>query len=83
MENTKKKSKLVFNLEFTTSKLLAYILVLLSGFLGYALLSSEVVIIGFFIAGALSGVKSLSDNVVKMKSAFTAGGEDKKEKEIL
>lgn len=83
MENTKKKSKLVFNLEFTTSKLLAYIIVLLSSFLGYALLNSEVVIIGFFIAGALSGVKSLSDNVVKMKSAFTAASEDKKEKEIL
>lgn len=51
--------KINFNLNFTTSKLLAYIVVLLSAILGYLLTSTEVVIVGFTIGSTLSGVKSI------------------------
>lgn len=62
-----KKSSVVFNLTFTTSKLLAYVIVIISGILGYLLASAEIVTVGFMIGGALSGAKSVSDNIKKMK----------------
>lgn len=62
-----KKSSVVFNLTFTTSKLLAYIIVIISGVVGYLLASAEIVTVGFMIGGALSGAKSVSDNIKKMK----------------
>lgn len=57
-----KKSTVVFNLKFTTSKLLAYIVVITSAVLGYLLASTEVVIVGFTIGAALSGVKSVLES---------------------
>lgn len=66
-EIQKKKSSVVFNLTFTSSKLLAYVIVIISGIVGYLLASAEVVTVGFMIGGALSGAKSVSDNIKKMK----------------
>lgn len=54
--------KINFNLNFTTSKLLAYIVVVLSAVLGFLLTSTEIVIVGFTIGAALSGVKSILNN---------------------
>lgn len=54
--------KIKFNLNFTTSKLLAYIVVVLSAVLGFLLTSTEIVIVGFTIGAALSGVKSILNN---------------------
>lgn len=70
---TIKKSSIVFNLMFTTSKLLAYIVVISSAILGYLLTSTEVVIVGFTIGAALSGVKSMleskkGNNITKMSA---------------
>ena len=58
------KSTINFKLDFTTSKLLAYIVVILSAVLGYLLTSTEVVIVGFTIGSALSGVKGILDNKI-------------------
>lgn len=63
-----KKSSLVFNLQFTTSKLLAYLVVVSGALIGYLLASAEVVIIAFIIGASLSGVKSVSDNMLKLRS---------------
>ena len=68
-----KKSTVIFNLKFTTSKLLAYIVVIASAVLGYLLTSTEVVIVGFTIGAALSGVKSMleskkGNNITNMKT---------------
>lgn len=68
-----KKSTLDFNLRFTTSKLLAYIVVISSAILGYILSSTEVVIVGFTIGAGLSGVKSMleskkGNNITNMKT---------------
>jgi hypothetical protein len=57
-----KKSTVVFDLKFTTSKLLAYIIVIASALLGYSLSSTEIVIVGFTIGCALSGVKSVLES---------------------
>ena len=65
MEKTNKKSRVVFNLEFTTSKLLAYIVVILGSLIGYLLVSSEIVVLGFVMGGALSGAKSVTDNLTR------------------
>lgn len=72
-----KKSSVIFDLMFTTSKLLAYIVVLSSAILGYLLTSTEVVIVGFTVGAALSGVKSMleskkGNNITKM----SAGNKD-------
>jgi hypothetical protein len=63
-----KKSSLVFNLQFTTSKLLAYLVVISGAIIGYLLASAEVVIVAFVIGASLSGVKSISDNMLKLKN---------------
>lgn len=63
-----KKSIVIFNLMFTTSKLLAYIIVIISAILGYLLSSAEIVTIGFMIGGTLAGAKSVSDNILKIKN---------------
>lgn len=63
-----KKSIVMFNLMFTTSKLLAYVIVIISAVLGYLLSNAEIVTVGFMIGGALAGAKSVSDNVLKIKS---------------
>jgi hypothetical protein len=59
---TIRKSHVTFDLAFTTSKLLAYIVVISSAVLGYLLSSAEVVIVGFTIGAALSGVKSMLES---------------------
>lgn len=63
-----KKSNLVFDLQFTTSKLLAYLVVISGAVIGYLLASAEVVIVAFIIGASLSGVKSISDNMLKLKN---------------
>lgn len=87
MKKTDRKSKFVFNLEFTTSKLLAYIVVILGAILGYLLASSEVVVLGFVMGGGLSGAKSVTDNLSRkgFKNISNDIGGDGREdgKEIL
>lgn len=68
MQPKAKKSKIVFNLNFTTSKLLSYIVIILSSIVGYLLANAEIIIIGLIVGGALSGAKSVSDNILKLKS---------------
>ena len=63
----KLKSTLVFTLEFTTSKLLSYIVVISSVIVGYLLTSPEIVITGFVIGAALAGVKNISESWIKVK----------------
>lgn len=46
MDN-KKKSRVIFNLEFTTSKLLAYFIALAATISGIMIKSSEVLIVGW------------------------------------
>ena len=69
MDIIKKKSSLVFTLEFTTSKLLAYIVVISSSVLGYLLSNAEIVIIGMIVGSSLSGVKNISESWLKSKNS--------------
>jgi len=62
------KSSLIFTLEFTTSKLLSYIVVIASVIVGYLLTSPEVVMTGLVIGAALAGVKNISESWIKAKS---------------
>ena len=61
------KSSLVFTLEFTTSKLLSYIVVISSVTVGYLLASPEVIMTGLVIGAALAGVKNVSESWIKVK----------------
>lgn len=56
-----RESKVVFKLEFTTSKLLAYFIVLSATVAGIILKSTEVLIVGWTIGAGLSGVKTITD----------------------
>jgi hypothetical protein len=67
MENIKKKSSLIFVLEFTTSKLLGYMIFIVTSILGYVLQNPEIIIIGVLASSALSGVKNLSESWTKIK----------------
>lgn len=66
--NDRKKSKIVFKLEFTTSKLLAYFIAIAATLSGILLESSEVLIVGWTISAALSGVKVMADKKKNMNS---------------
>lgn len=69
MEQTNSnKSSMVFKLIFTTSKLLAYIIVIVASVVGLLLKSTEIVIVGFMVAAALSGAKSVTDNMRKIRT---------------
>lgn len=68
MDKIIKKSKVIFNLEFTTSKLLSYLVVLESAILGYLLGSVEVVIIGLIVGASLSGVKNITESIIRYKT---------------
>lgn len=74
MQKKKRKSSLTFILQFTTSKLLAYIVIGLSSALGYLLNSSDVVVVGFIVGATLSGAKSVTDNIMKIKGKGIIGG---------
>jgi hypothetical protein len=69
---TKLKSSLVFTLEFTTSKLLSYIVVISSIIVGYLLTSPEIITTGLIIGAALSGVKNISESWIKLKNGGTS-----------
>jgi hypothetical protein len=71
-----KKSIIIFTLKFTTSKLLAYIVVVSASILGYILKSAEIVIVGFTVGAALSGIKSMleSKNGNKVTNMSTENG---------
>ena len=71
MDIIKKKSSLVFTLEFTTSKLLAYIVVISSSVLGYLLSSAEIVIVGLIVGSSLAGVKNISESWLRSKTGPT------------
>lgn len=62
-----RKFNVIFNLEFTTSKLLGYLILLTTTVLGYLLSNADIVIVGIVSASALAGAKSISDNWVKIK----------------
>ena len=81
MQKIKKKSSITFILEFTTSKLLSYIVVLITSIIGYLLTSPDVVIIGIMAGAALSGAKSVSDNIMKMKGKGLIKDSEKNETE--
>lgn len=66
--NDRKKSEIVFNMEFTTSKLLAYFIAIAATLSGILLESSEVLIVGWTISAALSGVKVMADKKKNMNS---------------
>lgn len=66
-ETNNNKSYVIFKLTFTTSKLLAYIIVVVGSTVGLLLKSTEVVIVGFTVAAALSGAKSVTDNMRKIR----------------
>jgi hypothetical protein len=88
MEKNNKKSRLLFSLDFTTSKLLSYIVVLVSSLVGLKLVSPEVVIVGLIIGAALSGVKNITEYLIQLKTGIFSKNkgdddENKKEKEIL
>lgn len=70
MDNNTKKEKniVIFNLKFTTSKLLAYVVVILSTILAYLLNDGEIMVTGLIVGAALSGAKSVTDNLMKMKT---------------
>lgn len=63
-----KNFKIRFNLDFTSSKLLGYLILVTTSILGYCLSNPEIVVIGVISSSALSGVKSLSESWVKLKS---------------
>ena len=74
MRKNKRKSSLTFVLDFTTSKLLAYIVIILSSTIGYLINSSDVVVVGLIVGSTLSGAKSITDNIMKIKSSGIIGG---------
>lgn len=74
MRKNKRKSSLTFVLDFTTSKLLAYIVIVLSSTIGYLINSSDVVVVGLIVGSTLSGAKSITDNIMKIKSSGIIGG---------
>lgn len=62
-----RKSKVIFTLEFTTSKLLSYVVLISSSILGYLLTSIDIVVVGLIVSAALSGVKNITESLVKLK----------------
>jgi hypothetical protein len=83
-----RKSKVIFTLEFTTSKLLSYVVLISSSLLGYLLNSNDIAVIGLIVSAALSGVKNITESLVKLKSGvaskvgslLSSDGEKEKEK---
>ena len=74
MPKNKRKSSLTFVLDFTTSKLFAYIVIGLSSAIGYLLNSSDVVVVGLIVGSTLSGAKSVTDNIMKIKNTGIING---------
>lgn len=68
MEKSNKKSMVIFNMEFTTSKFLSYLVILSSSILGYLLTSVEIVIVGLIVGASLSGVKNITESYLNLKS---------------
>ncbi len=74
MKIINRKSLVVFRLFFSTSKLLSYIVLVSSSILGYLLMSVDVVIVGLIVSASLSGVKNITESLVKLRPKFLMGG---------
>jgi len=74
MKIINRKSLVVFRLFFSTSKLLSYTVLVSSSILGYLLMSVDVVIVGLIVSASLSGVKNITESLVKLRPKFLMGG---------
>lgn len=82
IDNNTLKSRISFYLNFTTSKLLAYLVFIASVVVSLVLSSPDAFIIGSAFSCSLMGVKSLSDDSVRKnlnKYANRVLGDNKKE----
>lgn len=68
-EKIKRASKLVFNLNFTSTKILAYLVVGIGFYLSIFLKSESPFVVATGAATILMGVKAVSDNNVLVKNA--------------